>query len=57
MIVLLGAILGACVGAFIALKRKGKMLDILQYGGSFAIAFACIALFINIAIVRNMLGM
>ena len=52
MFVLLGALLGAITGATIAKRRKGKPLDILQYGVIYAIIFAMIGLFITIVVHR-----
>lgn len=52
MFVLVGAILGATIGAMIAKKRKGKPLDILQYAAIYAMAFAIVGLFLTIFIHR-----
>lgn len=52
MIILLGAILGTGTGAIIAIRRKGKLADILQYAFVYALAFTLIALFVTIMIDR-----
>lgn len=52
MIVLLGAILGAMTGAFIAWRRKGRVADILQYAFVYFLIFTMIGLFITLIIHR-----
>lgn len=52
MIVILGLIIGAILGGTIAVRRKGKALDILQYAAVFAIIFAIVALFVTIILHR-----
>ena len=52
MIVIAGAILGALFGAFLAKRREGKRLDILQYAAGYAILFMIIGLFITIFVHR-----
>ena len=52
MIVLGGFLLGAILGGAIALKRGGKLLDVLQYAAGFGIAFTLLGLFITILIER-----
>jgi uncharacterized membrane protein YgdD (TMEM256/DUF423 family) len=52
MFVLLGALLGAITGVTIAKRRKGKRLDILQYGVIYAMIFAIIGLFVTIIVHR-----
>ena len=49
----IGAALGVLIGIFAAKRRKGKMLDMAQYGAVFGILFAIIALIINIVILRQ----
>jgi hypothetical protein len=48
MIVLGGAILGALWGAWLAHRRKGTRLDMVQYGAGFAIFFAILGLFVTL---------
>lgn len=43
-----GFILGAALGGFQAVRRKGNLLDILQYIAGYGIAFGLIALFAGI---------
>ncbi len=52
MIVLLTAVLGACIGGFVAKKRGGKHLDILQYTVIYSIAFSMVGLFLSILVHR-----
>ena len=52
MIVILGALLGAVVGALTARRRKGSTADMLQYAAGFGIAFALVGLVITIAVHR-----
>lgn len=52
MIVLAGLIAGAGYGAWLARKRDGKRLDMLQYGAGFALAFAMLGLFITVFLDR-----
>ena len=54
MIVLIGFVIGAIFGAIQATRRKGKPLDMLQYGGAYGIAFAILALILNLVVLRNM---
>ena len=35
----IGAAIGACLGAFTAWRRKGNVMDILQYAFGFAVTF------------------
>ncbi|WP_170222783.1 hypothetical protein [Marimonas lutisalis] len=56
MIVWIGALLGVAFGIFQARKRQGKGLDYAQYGAAYGIAFAIVALIINIVIVRMTMG-
>ena len=53
MIIFLGAILGAVIGAFTAFRRKGKLADILQYSAVYALIFAIGGLFLTIIIQRS----
>ena len=50
---LIGILLGAIVGAARARMRGGKGLDMLQWGGVFAIIFGLIGLFVLIFIERS----
>ncbi len=52
MIVIAGAVIGALFGAFLARKRNGKGLDMLQYAAGYAILFMIAALFITLFIHR-----
>lgn len=52
MIVLIGAIVGALTGGFIARRRKGKLADILQYAFVYALLFALTGLFATLLIHR-----
>ncbi|WP_439109348.1 hypothetical protein [Lentibacter sp.] len=54
MIVTLGFLIGALTGAVVAYRKGGNKLDMFQHGIAFAIIFAIVALFINIAILRMM---
>ncbi|TCL09716.1 hypothetical protein BXY66_1773 [Shimia isoporae] len=52
MIVILGAIVGAISGGFLAKRRGGKRLDILQYAVIYAMIFAILGLFATLTIHR-----
>ncbi len=52
MIVIAGFLLGAVLGAVVAKRRKGNLLDMLQYAFVYAIALSIVALFITIFIDR-----
>ncbi|KRS17950.1 hypothetical protein [Roseovarius indicus] len=52
LLALIGAAIGALLGAVVARRRKGSMTDMLQYGAVFAIMFALAGLFLTIFIVR-----
>lgn len=47
------AALGVLIGVLQAKKRKGKALDMLQYGAVFGILFGIIALIVNVIILRQ----
>ncbi len=49
----MAAALGVLIGVLQAKKRKGKALDLVQYGAVFGILFAIIALIINVVILRQ----
>lgn len=53
MIILGFAIVGAVIGGFTARGRGGKALDIAQYAGSYAMAFAIIGLFVTVFLSRG----
>ncbi|WP_198586137.1 hypothetical protein [Roseovarius salinarum] len=55
MIILIGAVLGAALGAFTAWRRKGRLADILLYGTVYAMIFAVLGLFATLIIHRNAL--
>ena len=52
MIVILGAIVGAALGALIARRRKGTLADILQYAFIYCLIFALAGLFLTLIIHR-----
>jgi len=52
MLVLIGAILGAVTGAFIARRRKGRLADILQYAFVYGMVFGLAGLFLTLIIHR-----
>jgi len=52
MIIIVGAILGATIGAMIAKRRKGKLADILQYAFIYALVFTLAGLFLTLIIHR-----
>ncbi len=52
MIVLLGAILGTALGAFVAWRRKGRVADILQYAFVYFLIFTIAGLFVTLIIHR-----
>ena len=47
-----GLVLGACLGAFVAWRRKGKLADILQYAAVYAILLALVGLVLALVIFR-----
>lgn len=47
-------VFGALIGGFIAYRRKGKLLDILQYTAVYFLAFAIIGLLVNVMILRSL---
>ena len=50
MIIIAAALAGAFWGGYLAKSREGNRLDIAQYAGGFAIAFAIAGLFLTIAL-------
>jgi len=55
MVILLGAILGACIGLWVAYKRKGSKADLLHYGFIYCMMFAVIGLFASLILQRMVL--
>ena len=49
----IATVLGVLIGIFQAKKRKGKALDMAQYGAVYGIVFAIIALIVNVVILRQ----
>lgn len=49
----LGLLIGAVFGAFLARREGGRGLDMAQYSAAFAILFGLIGLFIAIFLARN----
>ena len=47
-----GMVLGAIFGIFLAIRRQGKILDMLQYGASCGIIGGLLALIVNVVILR-----
>ena len=47
-----GMVLGAIGGIFLAIRRQGKILDMLQYGASCGIIGGLLALIVNVVILR-----
>ena len=52
---LIAAFIGALIGARIARKRKGSVLDVAFYATGYSIAFALVILVITLIIHRNFL--
>ncbi len=49
MLVVLGAIFGALLGARAAARKQGNRLDIIQFGAVYALLFALVGLFLTLA--------
>ena len=47
-----GLALGAMFGIYLAIRRQGKLLDMLQYCASFGIIVVLLALIANVIILR-----
>ena len=47
-----GLALGAMFGIYLAIRRKGKLLDMLQYGAACGIIGGLLALIANVIILR-----
>ena len=54
MLPVLSGLVGAIIGALIARRRKGRLLDVAQYAGAYFLAFAIIGLLVNIMILRSL---
>ena len=52
MIVIIAFLLGIGWGAYLARRRGGKGLDVLQYAAAFGIAFAIAGLFASVIVQR-----
>lgn len=52
MLVITGIVGGAVWGAYLARRRKGNRLDMLQYAASFSIAFGLLAFFVSVILLR-----
>ena len=52
MLVLIGLIVGAIIGAMTAKRRGGNRLDLLQYAGVFALIGGVIGLFVTVGVER-----
>ncbi len=52
MLEIVGAVGGAIWGGYLARRRKGNRLDILQYTAASAIAFGVVALFATVVLSR-----
>lgn len=54
MIIIIGAVLGACIGGWIAWRRKGRLPDILLYAFVYGLLFAIGTLFATLILYRTM---
>jgi hypothetical protein len=52
MIVIVAFLLGALWGGYLARRRKGSRLDIVQYAVAFGIAFAIAGLILTVIVER-----
>lgn len=50
MLVVLGVLLGAGWGVWLARRRRGNAADMAQYGAGFGIAFGIVGLFATMAL-------
>lgn len=48
----IGLVLGAAVGAFVAWRRKGNWLDMLQYAAGYGIAFGLLFFVVSLLFLR-----
>ena len=48
----IGLVIGACIGAFIAYRRKGNLADMLQYAAGYGIMVGLAFLIVGIVIAR-----
>lgn len=53
IIIIIGAVLGAGTGAWIAWRRKGRLPDILLYAFVYGLLFALVGLFASLIIYRS----
>lgn len=53
MMIMIGALLGAGIGTWIAWRRKGKWPDILLYAVVYGLIFALAGLFASLIIYRS----
>jgi hypothetical protein len=51
-VIVVGILLGAAYGALLARRREGSNLDMLHYGGIYAILFGVLAVFLQIGLGR-----
>lgn len=54
MIIILGLLLGAAIGALTAKRRGGKLADMAQYAAGYGLAFMLLGLVLTIVIDRMM---
>lgn len=52
MLVIIGAIIGGIIGGTIARRRGGRTLDVVQYVGIYALAFALLGMLATLVIHR-----
>ena len=52
MLVVAGIVAGAIWGGYLARRRKGNRLDILQYAVSSAVAFGLLTYFVSVVLLR-----
>ena len=50
---LLGLVIGAALGAFIAWRRKGNRMDILHFAGVFGLIGLIIGTFVGVYLMRG----
>ncbi|MFV1877173.1 hypothetical protein [Nioella sp.] len=53
MINLLGLVIGAALGAFLAWRRKGNRMDILHYAGVLGLIGLIIGTFVGVFLLRG----
>lgn len=52
MLVLIGAVIGGIIGGVTAKRRGGRPLDVLQYVGIYALAFALASFLLTLLVHR-----